>query len=110
MSKLTPKKILDFPDIKSMEDAKKLPLAVVIQKENNVAVYRIESEDVESYFSAMGGDPVPFVGNLLYATEKFGKPISKEEFLNASVFPAQLGVLSGVDYAIYRAKFEEPNK
>jgi hypothetical protein len=110
MSKLPPKKILDFPDIRSMEDAKKLPLAVVIEKGNNVSVYRIESDDVGSYFMEMGGDPVPFIGNLLYATEKFGKPITKEEFLNASVFPAQLGVLSEISYAIYRAKFKETNK
>jgi len=110
MSKLSPKKILDFPDIRSMEEARKLPLAVIIEKGNDVSVYRVESDDTESYFKAMGGDPTPFVGNLLYATEKFGKPISKEEFLSASVFPAQLGVLSEVSYAIYRAKFEEPKK
>jgi hypothetical protein len=111
MSKLPPKKYLSLSSVRDIEETKRLPLAIVIGKVNEEpSVYKIEKEDVEDYFRTMGGDPVPFVGNLLNAIKKFGKIISKEEFLNASVFPAQAGVLSGVDYAIYRARFEEPAK
>jgi hypothetical protein len=111
MSKLPPKKYLSISSIRDVEEAKRLPLAIIIEKvDEEPFVYKVESKDVEDYFIAMGGDPMPFVGNLLHAVKKFGKTITKEEFLNESVLPAQVGVLSGIGYAIYRAKFDEPSE
>lgn len=111
MSKLPPRKYLRISSLKDVEETNKLPLAIVIGKvDEEPSVYKIERKYVEDYFRTMGRDPVPFAGNLLHAIEKFGKVISKEEFLNASVFPAQVGVLSGIDYAIYRAEFIKEEK
>ena len=111
MSKLPPRKYLSILTVKDMKEARELPLAIVIGKVNEEpSVYKIEREDVKDYFETLGGDPMPFAGNLLHAVEKFGKIITKKEFLDASVFPTQAGVVSGIDYAIYRARFKKSSK
>jgi hypothetical protein len=104
MSALPPEK---FIEIKDLADANSLPLAVVLQREEDVKVYRVESEETQKYFNSF---PNPFLqfNYVELATKKFGKEISKKSFLNASVFPAHTGCDgSGNEFAIYRARFEE---
>lgn len=104
MSGLPPKK---FIDIASAMDARKLPLAVVIQKGRDIKVYRIESKDTREYFDSFDDPLVASVESVENASKAFGEEISHEAFLQASVFPAQMGQSSNnKEYAIYRAKFE----
>jgi len=107
MSRLPPKKRLDI----AFEDARRLPLAVVVQRGINVKVYRIEAENARSYFNSF--EFTPSTDSVEGACKMFGKEISKEEFEKASVYPipAQEGGSARPDnpseYIVYRAKFEE---
>jgi hypothetical protein len=108
MSGLPPKKYLDMT---SVMDARKLPLAVVIQKGKDIKVYRVDSENSRAYFNSFDDPLMPSVDSVEKATKTFGKEISQESFLQTSVFPAQTGhSSSNKEYAIYRAKFENGKK
>ena len=104
MSALPPEKYIEPKDL---ADANSLPLAVVIQRGEDIKIYRVESEKTESYFNSF---PSPFLQfeYVDLVSKKFGKEIPKESFLKAAVFPAHTGCDgSGNEFAIYRARFEE---
>jgi hypothetical protein len=104
MSALPPEKYIE---IKDLADANLLPLAVVIQRGEDVKVYRIESEKTERYFNSFSGPFFQFEYVDL-VSKKFGKEIPKDSFLKAAVFPAHSGCDGyGNEFMIYRARFEE---
>ena len=99
----------NYIGFESLNDIKKLPLAVVIQRGKEVKVYRVEGEESRNYFNYFS-DPFLRFGPVEEITKKLGKEISKESFLNAKVFPAQMGTDGqGNEYIIYRARFKEDN-
>lgn len=111
MGGLSPKKFIEILDVASAMDAKKLPLAVVIQNGRDIKVYRVDSEDTQGYFESFDDPLMPSTDSIEKATKAFGKEISQESFLQASVLPAQSGNYGNKkEYAIYRARFEEPTK
>jgi len=110
MSGLPPKKFIDIFDVASAMDARKLPLAVVIQNGRDIKVYRVDSEDTQGYFESFDDPLMPSADSVEKATKAFGKEISQESFLQAYVLSAQSGLYSNKEYAIYRARFEEPAK
>ena len=108
MERLQPRNYLEISTMTDAENVSRLPVVVVIEKGKNISVYKVEGKDVSEYFDSVGkGNPFPFFGNVEEATRKFGKPISEDAFLKASVFPAQFRFSPKGSYAMYRAKFEE---
>jgi len=107
MSGLPPRNFIDIKSVKSVMDAKKLPLAVVLQNGRNIIVYRVDAENDEKYFESFDDMLMPSFDSVEKATKAFGKEISQESFLQASLLPAQSGQSSNKEYAIYRAKFED---
>lgn len=112
MSKLPPIKYLAIGSTKDLEEARKLPLAVVLQKGKKVTVYKVESTDAQTFFECWDDFLMPSFDSVEYAAKKIGKKISNKSFINASVVPAQTGaqVPGNKEYAIYRARFEDKNK
>ena len=107
MSKLSPRKYITIKGLEDIETTRNLPLAVVIQRKNDIVVYRVDSKDAQSYFEAWDDKLIPSFESVENATKKFGKTISPAAFLRASVFPAQTGssLPEGNEFAVYRAKF-----
>ena len=111
MSKLPPEHYLDLRTLDDAFNIGELPLAVVIQKRNDVKVYRVDRVFVEDFWDALGG-PFASFETVERAGKQFGYPISHDDFRQASVFPGQSGgPISGEkEYMIYRASFPKKKK
>ena len=109
MSKLPPRKYLNITSPTDIENAKNLPLAVVLQIGDNVTVYKVDGKDSIDYFNAWDNPLMPSFKSVENATKRFGKTITREAFMKASVFPAQSGSHEpgNKEWAVYRARFEE---
>ena len=110
MERLRPR-FLDISCI-SLEDIRKLPVAVVIARGKDVKVYKIESKDVHEYFHSLkyDGSSYPFK-DVLKATEKFGKPMPEEDLLKTPGFlPEGPSFFPQGSYAIYKIKPDETKK
>jgi len=110
MERLRPR-FLDISCI-SLEDIRKLPVAVVIARGKDVKVYKIESKDVHEYFQSLkyDGSSYPFK-DVLKATEKFGRPMSEEDLLKTPGFlPEGPSFFPQGSYAIYKIKPDETKK
>lgn len=110
MERLRPKP-LDISHM-SLEDIRKLPLAVVTDDGENITIYKIEGANVRKHSQSLEyeGRFYP-LKDVLEATKRFGKPISEDVLLEAYGFmPEEPYLSSKGSYAIWKVKFEKKKK
>jgi hypothetical protein len=102
MKNLKPKNFLDISKV----DIRELPLAVLIQKGEKTAIYRVDKNDEKNFYVYFNGKEIPPIKDITEAAQKFGEKISRSYFLKASVFPVETGPeIKNKRYEIYRAVF-----
>jgi hypothetical protein len=94
-------------DIKELERARELPLAVSINSNGKTAVYIVDVQKTGDFFSSVGSaiDVMgPSKEKMEEALKKYGKEI-KESVLTDSVgFPAEMHYSSNFSFEMYRVK------
>ena len=104
-------KLIEMRTTRDIDKARKLPLAVLIQKPCCRKVYRID--DVQAYFDeafrTQSGrhTPFPSVSMVEQGCQKYGKVVSEESMKDIGVLFAQSGYQEkNLYWELYRADFE----
>ena len=96
---------------KTVEEADGLPLVIVLEKEDNVVLYKIPNESIQDFFKSSGRINTSF-DSIKKASEKFGEKITLKTFFEETevLQPTTAGPFPGNrQYSIYRTRFKEEN-
>ncbi len=94
-------------DIKELERARKLPLAVSISSEGKTAVYVVDGLKTDDFFRAVGS-AIDIMGpskeKMEEALKKYGREIDSHVLKLSSGFPAEMHYSSNFSFEMYRVK------